>query len=172
MIYCQKCEHFTHFSCTQLPGYQLAQLMTKGYRKYICAACYGDVHSDYIDSHHMTGMLNIETQTLWTAWATLKRALKSLSEESLRRLGEKVEGWKRCDAMKAENDSLAEKLDAAKIKLVNDCLTTQKKTYWKPIDEHLKSEKAENITLILKRNAIEGENETICWKVRRRLLTT
>ena len=50
MINCTKCERNTHFRCTRLPGYQLGMFMTKGYRKFLCAPCCGEVHSDYLEN--------------------------------------------------------------------------------------------------------------------------
>ena len=50
MIKCDHCNRFTHFECTELPGYQLQQLMTKGYRKYLCPQCFGEVDELYTES--------------------------------------------------------------------------------------------------------------------------
>ena len=48
MVACNNCDRYTHFSCTQLPPYQISMFMTKGYRRYVCEDCYvkqtGEVH--------------------------------------------------------------------------------------------------------------------------------
>ena len=38
-LLCQACKRLFHYSCTELPLYQLSQFLVKGYRKYICANC-------------------------------------------------------------------------------------------------------------------------------------
>ena len=38
-LLCDKCKKLFHYSCTELPLYQLTHLMTKGYRKYLCHQC-------------------------------------------------------------------------------------------------------------------------------------
>ena len=50
MIECFRCKHAVHFACTRLPAYQLQMFMTKGYKRYICETCYGEV-DDYYTSH-------------------------------------------------------------------------------------------------------------------------
>ena len=47
MIQCNKCKFAIHFTCTRLPAYQLSMFMTKGYKRYICESCYGEVDEYY-----------------------------------------------------------------------------------------------------------------------------
>ena len=62
MIKCDTCNRYTHFHCTKLPGYQLQQLMTKGYRKYLCSPCFGKVESIY-DTPYSVQTSEAEIQT-------------------------------------------------------------------------------------------------------------
>ena len=70
MIKCDKCEQYTHFSCTEIPGYQLQQLMTKGYRKYLCPNCFElnfgmvDPIYDTIPSQASTCEVEVQTELL------------------------------------------------------------------------------------------------------------
>ena len=50
MLECSKCKKLTHYSCTQLPPYQLSLFMQSGYRRYICSACVGEVHYEILDN--------------------------------------------------------------------------------------------------------------------------
>ena len=78
MIACKKCDKFTHYSCTQLPPYQIAMYMTKGYRRYICESCFiddnGEVHSDYFSTDEKDETFTQETQTgsAWKAWEYIR----------------------------------------------------------------------------------------------------
>ena len=36
---CTQCKNLFHYSCTQLPLYQLAHFLIRGYRKYLCSVC-------------------------------------------------------------------------------------------------------------------------------------
>ena len=49
MLECKKCSKL-HYSCTQLPPYQIALFMRKDYRLYVCCKCVGDVHEDIQDN--------------------------------------------------------------------------------------------------------------------------
>ena len=43
MLKCCKCKHLTHYKCTQLPDYQVALFLRKGYRLYVCRTCVGEI---------------------------------------------------------------------------------------------------------------------------------
>ena len=106
MIQCGQCKRFTHFNCTLLPGYQLQQMMTKGYRKYICPQCFGKVDKIYCNNeikgdHKETG---VEP-------AINRYQLATMEEEN----GE----------LKSENSALLEKLSMANAEItrIRNCLT-------------------------------------------------
>lgn len=127
MIKCTKCERNTHFSCTRLPGYQLAMFMTKGYRKFVCAACHGDVHADYTD--YDNSKTTSEKNKSWAAWATL-REQHILSESEVGRLNSVVGLLvDEKEKLKNDNEKLNQQLLLKQDELdrVNDCLSTQKK---------------------------------------------
>ena len=65
MILCHTCSRYTHFECTEIPGYQLAQLMTKGYRKYVCAQCFGNVDNIYTHPSPKTDKINSNDEPIY-----------------------------------------------------------------------------------------------------------
>ena len=48
MLECSKCKKLTHYRCTQLPPYQIALFMRKGYRLYACSLCVGEIDEDIV----------------------------------------------------------------------------------------------------------------------------
>ena len=94
MIQCGQCEGFTHFNCTLLPGYQLQQMMTKGYRKYICPQCFGKVDKIYCNNE-----IEGDHEEPGVEPAISKYQLAMMEEEN----GE----------LKSENSELSEKLSIA-----------------------------------------------------------
>ena len=74
---------------TPTPGISTSPTYDHLYRKYICAACYGDVEEAYIDTRPEITKYSIESQTssAWTAWSTLKKE-PSLAEDNVSKLKE------------------------------------------------------------------------------------
>ena len=157
MIKCDPCKRFTHFACTQLPGYQLAQLMTKGYRKYVCAACYGDIDEAYIDTRPEVAKSSIESQTgsAWTAWSTLKKEL-GLAEENVSQLKEENE------ILKNEKEQVAQNLIVvhAELDRVNDCVIKEKKECSR-IKNHFNAKETEMSVKAKELRECEKENKRL-----------
>ena len=84
MIECNRCKYAIHFACTRLPAYQLSMFMTKGYKRYICESCYGQVDQYYTDNccDDVEGMAR-EKQLL-TEIERLTTKAQSLEEENSR----------------------------------------------------------------------------------------
>ena len=55
--YLKKCSRLVHYTCTQLPTYQLSQFLTKGCRRYVCMQCthvpdyVSDIRAKYVKLH-------------------------------------------------------------------------------------------------------------------------
>ena len=39
VLKCESCERLVHYSCTQLPLYQIGMFLSKNYEKYKCISC-------------------------------------------------------------------------------------------------------------------------------------
>ena len=50
ILECSKCKQRTHYYCTQLPDYQIALFLQKGYRLFKCKACVGAIHEDILNN--------------------------------------------------------------------------------------------------------------------------
>jgi predicted RNase H-like nuclease (RuvC/YqgF family) len=98
MIQCGQCEGFTHFNCTLLPGYQLQQMMTKGYRKYICAQCFVKVDKIYCNNE-----IEGDQEEPGVEPAINNYQLAMMEEEN--------------EELKSENSELSEKLSMANAEL-------------------------------------------------------
>ena len=170
MIPCNNCEKYTHFSCTQLPPYQISMFMTKGYRRYICEHCYvkqnGEVHSDYYEptDESNTSVKQTQTASAWKAWDDLNMLYRK-GESNLERLTNEKETAEK--EMKATIDDLDNQLEAAKNELnrVNDSLTAQKNENHL-VSQKLQAEKQECNTAIRKVTALEEDNQNLEHRLR------
>lgn len=92
---CIQCHKLYHYSCTQLPLYQLSYFLIKGYRKYICPRC--TVVPDYL-KEVMASKGNIRTPLKLLPIKTVEEAVPitaSIGSQTGR-------GWKAFELM--END--------------------------------------------------------------------
>ena len=155
MIRCDTCNRYTHFHCTKLPGYQLQQLMTKGYRKYLCPPCFGNVEPIYdtpysvqtseaeIQTEMMKILKEVDIQTEPSEntaknpdGGTITVYAMAMAEEEIQQLkNEKESMIEELTSLKAENKHVKERLVIEKKN--NELLTIS-----------LDSVKAENISLV------------------------
>ena len=84
MLQCKKCKSLTHYGCTGLPAYQVALFMQKGYRRFKCHTCVGDI-PEAIQVNCVGGMpcIAAESKELATTGVqTVPGVLENLDEMS------------------------------------------------------------------------------------------
>ena len=170
MVACNNCERYTHFSCTQLPPYQISMFMTKGYRRYVCEDCYvrqnGEVHSDYHEPHDTGTSPAKETQTVsaWKAWDDLNQLYKKCESEREQMASEKDATERE---MKRAIEDLGKQLALTRNELnrVNDSQTVQKNEN-QMINERLQAEKRECESQRKKVSTLEEEAKNLEQRLR------
>ena len=142
MIECKKCRKYTHFSCTQLPTYQLAQFMVKNYSKYVCANCFGNVDEYYLvnndepiyaevenksDNQTKTTRIEVEVQTEPMAdnadsENTIMKYGLGLAEAQIQKMEREIQ------ELKEKNNNINTKLGESECELerVNECLSEER----------------------------------------------
>ena len=132
MLKCLKCKLLTHYSCTQLPAYQICRFLTKGYRIYVCNNCVGEIPSEITDNcFHQNkqvqagdGTLNLayekriqdmEERIKFICWSIEEKTqeldkcntkcTKLVEHQEI--LRETIRGQKKTIEIKSENDNIA-----------------------------------------------------------------
>ena len=107
MIECNRCKHAIHFACTRLPAYQLQMFMTKGYKRYICETCYGQVDDYY--TPHCYDNANPRADELQAENASLREAAADVGKSTVDKQRELDLTYADLEKQRKENAVLNEK---------------------------------------------------------------